>query len=62
MLPVVKMERLEVFKCDECSFTASEKLAVDYHQVMFHRSIKEEIVQDRAEVSANENEDVVLML
>ena len=36
MLPVVKLERLEVFSCDECAFVSLDKVAMQYHQIVAH--------------------------
>ena len=36
MLPVVKLEQLKVFSCDECSFVSDDKLATQQHQTSSH--------------------------
>ena len=36
MLPLVKLERLEMFSCGECSFVSHNKLATEYHKIAIH--------------------------
>lgn len=36
MLPVVRLERLQVFNCDQCPFVSHEPLVIQYHLIIAH--------------------------
>ena len=62
MLPVVKLERLEVFSCDECPFVSHDKLVTQYHQVVSHlKDFKQEVQQlgYESDNARNEDQDVL---